>query len=711
MVSTAKVSSVFLSVWQRHRSPTYGIIDEETPSPDILTAEISVRVKPKIVGLYGVPASGKSFLLQQLRSELRGENFRFFEGAEVIASIVPGGLEFFKRLCPANKELYRERAINFIADQCASTGQLGIVSGHFSFWSEKDLHPDDVYTPADLNVHTHVMYLDARATDVVKRCLDDPDRVRPTVSVGHVHAWQDYEKANLRRLCRENGILFTVVPLAWKLTDIVLPLMHDIRLHSEAMNLARVTQHLDQTLAMMSGNTRQETLLVFDADRTLCDMDSGKRFWGMVQSGRYTDIEGDMECPLKTLFSSSIGYSYTSFRQAAFLYEEARLDFESLCSAVASEFTVHPEFVALLRALEDNKHVGALSVTCGLRRVWEKIIEREGLSDSVGILGGGRIADGYVVTPEVKAAVVSRARDHHGLHVCAFGDSPMDLPMLKLANDAVVVVGMKGLRSNSMDAALLTAIDTDGLRAREALITSTASPRLTVDKPPLVDITHQEFIQSIFSRHRRLRVLHATNKNAAKLLMTPTRDAAVAGPDLRRAHHRVGFYLATEYVSEVLGLETHDIRHVQGHMVDGHQLMNESKTAIVALMRGGEPMAFGISEAFPKAMFIHSKLPEDLDVDEKLKGIRTVLLVDSVINSGKSVKEYVDYVRGLDADIRIVVVAGVVQKKAITRAGLLGQLASVGDLSLVALRLSDNKFTGKGGTDTGHRLFNTTHLD
>lgn len=32
------------------------------------------------------------------------------------------------------------------------------------------------------------------------------------------------------------------------------------------------------------------------------------------------------------------------------------------------------------------------------------------------------------------------------------------------------------------------------------------------------------------------------------------------------------------------------------------------------------------------------------------------------------------------------------------------------NLSLVALRLSGNKFTGRRTTDTGNRLFNTTHL-
>jgi hypothetical protein len=41
---------------------------------------------------------------------------------------------------------------------------------------------------------------------------------------------------------------------------------------------------------------------------------------------------------------------------------------------------------------------------------------------------------------------------------------------------------------------------------------------------------------------------------------------------------------------------------------------------------------------------------------------------------------------------------------------LVRELAGMGDVSLVALRISKNKYTGTGGTDTGHRLFNSTHL-
>jgi uracil phosphoribosyltransferase len=93
--------------------------------------------------------------------------------------------------------------------------------------------------------------------------------------------------------------------------------------------------------------------------------------------------------------------------------------------------------------------------------------------------------------------------------------------------------------------------------------------------------------------------------------MTPTRDASVSDPALRDAHFRIGQYLATEFVTKVVGLETYPIPHVQGHTTTGHRLRNEASTIIVALMRGGEPMAFGVSAAFPIASFLHAKNADD----------------------------------------------------------------------------------------------------
>lgn len=219
------------------------------------------------------------------------------------------------------------------------------------------------------------------------------------------------------------------------------------------------------------------------------------------------------------------------------------------------------------------------------------MLKREGLS-KIPVIAGGRIADGFVITPAVKAAVVARLQEIYQVYVWAFGDSVLDLDMLKRANRAIVVVGNEQIRSKTMDAALLRAIDKDGLQALQVGFPRNLSPRLNSTKLPIVHLTDNEFIDSMFSRLRQLRVFLAT-ANAANLLATQMRDAAVFGPNLRKAHRLAGWYLAHEIVSSVIGLEECPISHVLGYGSNGYRLLHEQRTTIIALMRAGEPMASG----------------------------------------------------------------------------------------------------------------------
>jgi hypothetical protein len=130
-------------------------------------------------------------------------------------------------------------------------------------------------------------------------------------------------------------------------------------------------------------------------------------------------------------------------------------------------------------------------------------------------------------------------------------------------------------------------------------------------------------------------------------------------------------------------------------------------------MRGGEPMALGINDAFPLAWFVHANEPEELKAHHVL-GQKTILLVDSVVNNGKSVLEFVERIRSMDVYIRIVVVAGVVQAQPVSldRGGAVAKLLEEDpNVNIIALGMSDNKYTRKKGADTGNRLFNNTHLD
>lgn len=347
-------------------------------------------------------------------------------------------------------------------------------------------------------------------------------------------------------------------------------------------------------------------------------------------------------------------------------------------------------------------------VTCGLQRVWELIMEKAGLSYVV-VVGSGPILDTTdLVTPGFKVAVVKYLRDLYSPKIWVFGDSALDLPMLLLADRAVVVVGEEQTRSNTMDGALLDAIENKGLKARQVLVPEGAGPRLTTDKLPVMRLTDPELLGDML--YDPAKMVHLPSEATAKLLTTPTRSASIAGFALRDAHRRIGWYLATTHVSGLIGLEEYAIPHVQGLETHGYRLLNEQQTCIIALMLGGEPMATGVNDVFPLASLIHAESPDYLDL-EGLKAYKNIIMVYSVVNSGKSIKAFIEKMGSSLPSRRLVVVAGAVQQESVKLGSVLAEMLTERDIELVALRLSENKYTGRGVTDTGNRLLNTTGLD
>jgi uracil phosphoribosyltransferase len=144
----------------------------------------------------------------------------------------------------------------------------------------------------------------------------------------------------------------------------------------------------------------------------------------------------------------------------------------------------------------------------------------------------------------------------------------------------------------------------------------------------------------------------------------------------------------------------------QESVADGYRLQDEKQTLIVPLMRSSEPLALGISRAFPTARFLHTSRPEDITAAH-LAPQQTVILVDSVINTGKAMITVAQHVRMLHPTVRIVVVAGVVKKELVQdEKSFLQKLAHELSFTIVSLALSEEAIND--GTDTGDRLFNTT---
>jgi uracil phosphoribosyltransferase/adenylate kinase/phosphoserine phosphatase len=660
---------------------------------------------PVVIGLYGLPGSGKTTLMHRLQQDLPGGSFLFYEGSEVIASLVQGGIDAFRDLALSEQVALRQRAIEQIKQQCIDEGRTGIVTGHFMLWSDEKGSPTSIHTGADLSTFSHIIYIDATAEEIVERCVGDGSRSRQIQSHAVIEEWARKEKSGLRYLCSRNEILFYTLPGAATVRKVV-ELCLDFARHSPGCNLECATHALDALFDWHESPVgAAQTMLVFDADKTLAPFDTGKMLHDAVVR-KLGNVDAEF---LKTLFGGPLGYSYLAFRQLVLTYDEAMTDstFEELCSEVASAVQIYPEIMFLLKRATTTPRMKALVVTSGFKKIWEKVLELAEHGCSVQVIGGGRLCDSYVVDAEVKAQLVSRLRTTYHQYVWVFGDSPLDVAMMQEADQAIVIVGEEGSRSRSMDGALAQALKTTPMRARQALVPGTVRPRLDLARLPPCYLESEDFIRELVSP--RLELYDESESAAAKLLMTATRDAEKSGPLLRKAHERIGRFLAAHVLTEVIGLEEYPIKHVQGGLTIGHRLKEEARTLVVAMMQGGEPLAMGVSATFPESAFLHARNSNDIK-HTHLNGCVNVILCDSVVNNGSTMKDAIEHVRALRSDVSIAALACVVQRRSVGNEGLLREAAIRYGVKIITLRVSDNRYTGQGNTDTGNRLFNTTFL-
>ncbi|RMY73628.1 hypothetical protein D0863_03744 [Hortaea werneckii] len=638
---------------------------------------------PVIIGIYGLPASGRTHLLNELRKVLDDYHFKFYDGSEVIERITDGGLAAFKQMSNAQKAITRTKAIKTIKAECTKERKTGVVAGHFMLLSEDGVS-EKIGTPADWETYTHIIYLNTPVEQIMDRTEKDSGRPdRKQLPIADLEQLQDSEKSRLRKICYDHRILFALI--------------NHFREGDSKRNTRSVLQKIDQI--MSNHEIQPQTVLLFDADKTLGVEDASYHFWVAAKGSGGSNLLND-------IFSSSLGYSYLAFQQAMLLYEELNEEkFLEHCKNVASYATLRPEFVELLREAAKYPHVAVVVITSGIGLIWDMVLEREGLGDKVKVIGGCRLSDQYVVTPTVKGAAVRRLQSAHEATVWAFGDSEIDLPMLKNADHAFVVVEPGQKQHRAMWKALQRAIDVDGLEARQLLFPESAIPWLNTRMLPIT--TLEQVRDSIFGT---LELIEATDTPSALVLQTPMRNSALSGTQLRQAHDRCGWYLAIHHVTQVLGTEKYTMYDVHQNETTGWRLKDEDKTVIIPIMRGGEPMAFGVSDAFSKAVFHHAKEPDEV-LKKHLEGMKAVILVDAVINEGGTIAGFVKHIRQMNREIDIVVMAGVVQRDAVHGPKVLTRaLSGCGKVTLIALRTSERKYKGQGATDTGDRLFNTTHI-
>lgn len=198
---------------------------------------------------------------------------------------------------------------------------------------------------------------------------------------------------------------------------------------------------------------------------------------------------------------------------------------------------------------------------------------------------------------------------------------------------------------------------------------------------------------------------HFTDAPVCRLLADRTRRSDLDTRDYSEAYAELGRFLAYQVVQE-FELEEYQIQHCEGPR-PGVRIRDEERIGIVCLMRAGLYLAHGCRAVLRRSP-MHLFSPErDKGLNskelEELAGSRleTLILVDSVVNTGKTIRPIFAQAQAIGIK-KIIVMGGV---SPVTQGTSIAE--DYPDVVFYFARLSHNSYVGKGGTDTGNRLFGT----
>ena len=352
---------------------------------------------------------------------------------------------------------------------------------------------------------------------------------------------------------------------------------------------------------IMEQFNKQDILYMVDGDKTIIIQDS----YRFCCNGKTKIFDGDF---------------YTGYQ--SFLFEK-ELQTASIDKSKIAEITINNEVYDIVAS---NNYV---VLSSGIKDLWSDIANAKNL---------GTIFASPYISADVKYYVVKQLREH-GYTIFAYGDSKIDLYMLREADKGFLYIGKQISRS----------LKNESLSG-------------------LVPIYDHSLV-----------ILADEDEEVQADIAICKSNSGISGSRLAAAHVRLG---------EKIG------RHIA-------TVFPEKNTSILVLERGGR--FFGDGVYMGAGGIFYSMNPKQDDAP--VINTERVVIVDSVINTGKSIMRIIDELKNYNPGIDVIIAANVIQNEAV-------ELFK--DYLVFATRLSKNSFvgvnqskqTGKTGPDTADRLFN-----
>ena len=526
-----------------------------------------------------MPCAGKSTLMDRITDA------KVINGSQELRRICGGS---FSELSEEEKHQVRIKYTEYIN---GLNDEVIVSDGHYSFLETV------VFTEADGDLYDIFIYLYCSPETLKERyALSEKNAKFAGESIESLRQWQEFEINNLREECHRRNKDFYVVSDNEEEQNKFFDFLSLLREGFSSYDLATDICH-----QIMEQFNKRDILYMVDGDKTIITQDS----YSFCCNGKTKIFDGDF---------------YTGYQ--SFLFEK-ELQTASIDKSKIAEITINNEVYDIVAS---NNYV---VLSSGIKDLWSDIANAKNL---------GTIFASPYISADVKYYVVKQLREH-GYTVFAYGDSKIDLYMLREADKGFLYIGKRISRS----------LKNESLSG-------------------LVPIYDHSLV-----------ILADEDEEVQADIAICKSNSGISGSRLAAAHVRLG---------EKIG------RHIA-------TVFPEKNTSILVLERGGR--FFGDGVYMGAGGIFYSMNPKQDDAP----AINTerVVIVDSVINTGKSIMRIIDELKNHNSGIDVIIAANVIQNEAV-------ELFK--DYLVFATRLSKNSFvgvnqskqTGKIGPDTADRLFN-----
>lgn len=371
------------------------------------------------IGLYGLPCSGKSYVLEKVKET---GIISVEEGSSLLFAIDP---QFRSRTNVEQAQIRTQLAENLQKKETSF-----MMCGHYSFVNEI------VFTQKDGNLYDVFFYLYVAPQCLFQRMNQSEKNKKyvENLTVDEVEQWQQGEIIGLRHYCHEHNKDFYVL-------DAPTSMVHD-SLHTPLSFLKEVLEGLSgfQFAQQFSQSFSPPfpNIVLCDGDGTLLTVDSSFHF-----------------LQYKTQIFQ--GNFYTGYQQWKQWQEFSEITAENVDTSWISQGNFLPIRSSLLELFPP--HTPVMILTAGNPLLWEKIVQalQKNYPHIMWTLCSGKEMSGDC------KYFICKLLQEQGIHVTAFGDSGNDAFMLEQADEGYLVAKNSGHFSSSLSQTTLNTLKKGGI--------------------------------------------------------------------------------------------------------------------------------------------------------------------------------------------------------------------------------------------------------